>query len=96
MPVFVGHNHLLYNLINILVGVFQCAIHLWSIQRRVVVLNLELHAEFSDHSIIEIGTIIHDDSLGDSISAEKIMFYEPGTTFLVTEANEASSIHFVK
>ena len=64
MPVFVGHNHLLYNILYVLIGGFHCAIRLWSIQRRVMVLDLELHAEFSDHSVVEVGTIICEILLG--------------------------------
>ena len=61
-----------------------------------MVLDLELHVEFRDHGVVESGTIICDDSLGDSIPADKVMLNELLTTFLVTEAKEAASTHFVK
>ena len=82
MPVFVSHNHLLYDLLNILVGSFHCVIHLWSIQRRVVVLDLELRVEFNKHSVVKVGTIVRDDSLGDAIPVDNIMFYEPSDHIL--------------
>ena len=76
MPVFIGHNHLLHNLIYVLVGSFHCAIHLRSVWRRVVMLDLELHAEFSDHGIVEIGTIVSDDLLRDAIATDEVMLDE--------------------
>ena len=42
-----------------------------------MVLDLELHAEFSDHSVIEVGTIIWDNSLWNIIPTDKIVFEEP-------------------
>ena len=62
MPVLVGHCHFLYDLLDVFIIGFYNAIHLWSIRRRVMMLDLELHAELDDHSIIEIGTITRDDS----------------------------------
>ena len=82
MSVFVGHNHFLYNLLNVLIGGFHCAIHIWSIRRRVMVLELELRVEFSDHSVVEVGTIVLNDSLGDAILTDKIMFDETGNHIL--------------
>src|ERR1051325_4891801 len=76
MPILIGHNHLLYDLLEILVGGFHCAVHFWPIWRRVVMLNLELRAEFGDHFVIEIGTIICDDPFGDVVPTYKIMLDE--------------------
>ena len=76
MPILICHYHLLYDLLNILVGGFNCAIHLWSIWRRVVMLYLELRVEFSDYLIIKIGTIVCDNPFGDAVSADKIMLDE--------------------
>ena len=73
MPVFMRHYHILYNLLNVLIGGFHYAIHLWSIWRRMVVLDLELHAEFCDHSIVQISTIVRDNPFGDAIPTYKIM-----------------------
>ena len=70
MPVFVGHHHLFHNLLYILVSSFHCAIHLRFVWRRVVMFDLKLCAEFSDQRIIEIGTILSDDSLRDTIPTD--------------------------
>ena len=96
MPVFLDHNHLLYNLLNVLIGGFHYAIHIWLIWRRGVMFDLELCVEFNDHSVVEVSTIVRDDYLGDAIPADKIMFYEPGDHILGTEANEVASTYFVK
>ena len=82
MPFFVSHNHRLYDLLNILVGGFHYAIHLRSIQRRVVVLDLELHAEFRDHSVVDIGTIVCYNSLRDATPADKVMLDKTGDNIL--------------
>ena len=82
MPIFIRHHHLLYNLLNVLIGAFHCTIHLRSIRRKIVVLDLELRAEFHDYSVVEISTIIYDSSLGDAIMADKAMLNEPGNNIL--------------
>ena len=76
MSVFVCHRHLLYNLLNVLIGGFHCAIHLWSIHRRIVVLNLELRPEFPDHSVVKIGTIVCENPFGDAIPTNEVMLNE--------------------
>ena len=82
MPIFIGHYHLLYNLIYVLVGNFHRAIHLRSLWRRVVMLDLELHAEFSNHSIVEVGTVVSDNPFRDVVSIDKVMLDEPGYNIL--------------
>ena len=47
-----------------------------------MVLDLELHAEFCDHSVVEIGTIICDNPFGDAIPINKIVLNESGHTIL--------------
>ena len=78
MPIFVCQCHLLQNLLDILLGGFHYAIHLWLIRRGIIMLNLELYAEFRDHSIVEIGTIICDDSLWNTIPTYEVMFDKAG------------------
>ena len=78
MPVFIGHHHFLHNILYILVGGLHCAIHLWSVWRRVVVFNFEPHAKFSDHGIVEVGTIVSDDPLRDAILTDEVMLDEKG------------------
>src|ERR1051325_9458908 len=82
MPVFISDCHLLYDLLKIFVGGFLCAIHLWPVWRRVMMLNLELHAEFGDHFVIEVGTVVCDNSFGDAVSTEKIMLDESSHNIL--------------
>ena len=77
MPVFVGHNHFLNNLLNVLIGGFHWTIYLRSIQRKVAVFNLELRAELCDHSIVQISTIIRDNPFGDAIPIYDVMLNEP-------------------
>src|ERR1044072_6461950 len=76
MPIFVSHCHLLYSLLNVLVGGFHCAIHLRPIRRRVVMLDLELRAEFGDHFVVEIRTIICDNPFRSAIPTSKVMLDE--------------------
>ena len=75
MPIFIRHHHLLYNLLNVLIGGFHCTIHLLSIRRRVVVLDLDLCVEFRDYSFVDIGTIVCDNPFGDAILTDKVMLY---------------------
>ena len=42
-----------------------------------MMLDLELRAKFSDHSVVDIGTIFCDNPFGDSISTNKVMLDEP-------------------
>ena len=73
VPVFVCHRHLLHNLLNVLISRFNSPIHLRPVRRRVVMLYLELFTEFGDHLIIEICTIVRNDPLWYTISADQIV-----------------------
>ena len=63
-----------------------------------MMLYLELLAEFGDHFIVEIGTIVRNDPFWYPVSTDQIMSNEPcrATKFLVTVAKEVASTHFVK
>src|ERR1043165_4533051 len=82
MPILVSYCHLLYNLLNVLVGGFHYAIHLRPIRRRVMMLDLELRAEFGDHLIVEIRTVICDNPFRGTIPTDKIMFDESSHNIL--------------
>ena len=41
-----------------------------------MVLDLELCAKFSDHSVVEIGTIISDDPLRDVVTINEVILNE--------------------
>ena len=45
-------------------------------------LDFELHTEFSDHSIVEVDSIVSDDPLRDNVLADEVMFDEPGSNIL--------------
>ena len=62
MPVFVRYCHLLYDLLDVLISSLYGAIHLWPVRGRVMVFNFELRAEFSNHLVVQISTIISDNS----------------------------------
>ena len=47
-----------------------------------MVLDIKLRAEFSDHIVVEISTIIRNDSLMDAISTDKVMLDEPSHNIL--------------
>ena len=44
--------------------------------------DLELRVEFSDPGIVEIGTIVSDNSLRDTIPTDEVMLDEPGHDIL--------------
>ena len=43
-----------------------------------MMLDLELHAEFSKHGVVEVGIIVSDDPLKDAILTGEVMLDEPG------------------
>ena len=59
-------------------------------------LNLELLAQSDDHSVVQICTVVHDDSVGDTIPAYEILLDEAGNHIFVTEEKEAALTHLVK
>src|SRR3954469_12470234 len=68
VPISVGHYHLLHNLFNVLVGRFNSAIHLWTIRRRIVMLNLEGLTKLLHQLVIKIRSIISNDLLRNPIT----------------------------
>ena len=51
----------------------------------IVVLNIELRAKLRDHSIVKIGTIVHDDPFRDSIPTDKVILNETSHNILGNE-----------
>ena len=82
MLVFVGYHHLLHNLLDIFICNFHCAIYLGSVRRRIVIFNFELRAEFSNHSIVEIGSVVNDDPFGDTVTVDEVMLDKSGYNIL--------------
>ena len=73
MLVFICHCHLLYNLLDVLVSYFNRTIHIRPGGRRDMMLYLELFTELGDHCVVEIHTIVSDNSLWHTISTDQIM-----------------------
>ena len=96
MSILIGHYHLMHNILDIFVGLFDCAIHFRSIWRKVVMLDLELIAKFDNHNIVEVSPIFSDDPFGDTITTDEVMLINMAKTFLVTEPYEEASTHLVK
>ena len=69
--------HLLHNFLDIFIGCLYNPIHLRPVGRRIVVLSLELFTEFSDHFVVEIGTIICNDPLWYTVPTDQVMSNEP-------------------
>ena len=82
MPVFVGYHHLLHNLLDIFIGSFHSAIHLGHVWRRIVMLDFELSAEFHNHSVVEISSIVSDDPFRDVVPAAEVMLDKLGYNVL--------------
>ena len=53
-------------------------------------MDLELHAEFSDHSVVEISTIVCDNPFKDAIPIDKVMFDEPCNNILGNSSKRSS------
>ena len=54
-----------------------------------MMLDFELLTEFGDHSIVEIDTIIRNDSLWDTVPTDGILFDEPGHNILGNESERS-------
>ena len=47
-----------------------------------MMLDFELHAEFSDHGIIEVGFVFSDNPFRDAILTNEVMYDKPGYNIL--------------
>ena len=59
-------------------------------------MNLELLAQGGDHSVVEICTIVYDDSLWDTVPTDEILFDEPSDNILGNGSERSCLPHFVK
>ena len=57
-----------------------------------MMLDLELHTQCGDYSIVEIRAIVCDDPLRDTVTTYEILFDEPGDNILGNES-ERSCLH---
>src|ERR1051325_11274054 len=76
VPILVSDNHLLYNLLDILVCRLHSTIHFWTIWRRVMMFYLEAVTQLFHHFVFEIGAVISNDLLGNPITTNDIMLDE--------------------
>ena len=47
-----------------------------------MMLDLEQHAEFSNHNIVEVGTIVSDNPFRDAVPTDEVMFDKSGYKIL--------------
>src|SRR4051812_17086138 len=73
VPISVGHYHLLHNLLNILIGRFNSIIHLWTVRRRIVMLDLEGLTKILHQLVIEIRSIISNDLFRNPITTDYVV-----------------------
>ena len=78
MLIFVGHYHILHNLLYVFIGSFHYAIYLRPVWRRIMMLDFELSAKLIDHNMVEVSHIFDDDPFGDTIAEDEVMFDEFG------------------
>src|SRR3954468_14591713 len=82
VPISVSHYHLLHNLLNVLVGRFNSAIHLRTIRRIIVMLDLEGLTKLLHHLVIEIRSIISNDLLKNPITTDYVVLDKAGNHLL--------------
>ena len=68
--------HLLYNLLDILVGGLDCTVHLRPIRRGIMMFDLEFLTQGLHHVIVQIGTVVSDNFAGHTISTDDIVLNE--------------------
>ena len=73
MPIVVSDHHLLDNLLNVLVRSLDCTVHLRSVRRGVMMLNLEIVAQFFHHIVIQICAIIRDDFVRNTVATNDVI-----------------------
>ena len=69
MPIFICHNHLLNNLLNVLICSLNNPIHLGSVGRRIMMRNLEFFPKSFHHVIVQVRSIISNDLTWNTITA---------------------------
>ena len=77
MPIFIGYQHLLYNLLNILIGRSDSAIHLRSARGRIMMLDFERLTKLIYYIVVQIGPIVSDDLFVHSVTTDNIVLNEP-------------------
>ena len=92
MPILVCVYHLHQDFLYVLVSGFHYTIHLRAIGNQISVLDLELLAELLDHFPIQVRPIIYNELSRHAITANNVMFQEPGCHYL-SDAFVQSGFH---
>ena len=78
MPILVRNDHLLHNLLYVLICRLNSTVHLRAVRGRIVMLNVEVLAQLLHHFVVEIRTIISNDSFGNPIATNDFFLDETG------------------
>ena len=73
MLILVRNNHLLDNLLDILISSFNSPIHLGSVRRRIMMCNLELATQLFHHLVVQVRSIINNDLIWHTITAYELI-----------------------
>ena len=82
MPIPVSHDHFLHDLLNVLVGRLNSAIHLRAIRGRIVMLDFEILTQLFHHFVVEVGSIISNDPFRNTVSTDDLVLDKPGNHLL--------------
>ena len=77
MLIFIGHNHLLNNFLDVSVCRLHCPIHLGPVGHAVVVLDFKVLAHFPHHLVVPIGGIVRDNLSQQFVLADYLLFNKP-------------------
>ena len=61
MPVSICDHHLLNDFIDVLVGSFDCPIHLVVVGRGIMMPNIEVLTQFRHHFIVQISPVVSNE-----------------------------------
>ena len=73
MPIFIGYHHLLYDLLNILIGRFDNTVHLWSVWGRFMMLDFEGLIKLLHHFVVQVRPIIGNDLFRHPVATDNAM-----------------------
>ena len=77
MSILVRHNHLLNDLLDVLIRSFNNPIHLGSVGRRIMMCNLEVFAKSFHHIVIQVRSIISNDLTWHTITTYDLILDKP-------------------
>ena len=77
MPILVSDSHFFDYSLDVLIGCFNCPIHLWTIGGGLLMFDLELLTQLCHQLIIQVCTIVGDDTFQRPIPRNDILFDQP-------------------